>query len=513
MVRGIKGHVDMRTRFAPRFDYGNGQPRIEAERPGHWNVVSGPHRLTLRSIVPLKPDSGDLTATWPVRSGDRCVFTLQYSNSYAEHEPSKVSAKSALKETARCWRKWIAGSNYRGQYREAVERSLITLKALTYAPSGGIVAAPTTSLPEKVGGVRNWDYRFCWLRDSTFSLQAFTECGLDKDARAWFGWLNRSMQANPRAIKIMYGITGKHEHSEWKAEWLPGYRHSAPVRIGNKASDQLQLDTYGEVVDSLYRARRKGFYPHPDLGRTPLTPSLLQRLEKIWRKPDAGLWEFRTPCQHFTHSKVMAWVAFDRSIRMSEEFGLKGPVDRWRTVRSRIHKEVCDKGFHKQMNTFTQAYGTPHLDASLLLIPIVGFLDIQDERVAGTVKAIEKHLLRDGLLLRYDTKNVRDGLPPGEGSFLACNFWLIDVYILQGCIDAARSHFERLLKCRNPVGLLSEEYDIKDGLVGNFPQAFSHVGLVNAALSLEAGTSVRLRDLQGPERAGTASKSCSETDS
>jgi GH15 family glucan-1,4-alpha-glucosidase len=307
------------------------------------------------------------------------------------------------------------------------------------------------------------------------------------------------VQGNPDELKIMYGITGKREHSEWKAHWLPGYQRSSPVHIGNKASDQLQLDTYGEVIDSLYRARRRGLHPTPDSGDSPLVLPLLQRLEKIWRKPDAGLWEFRTPCQHFTHSKVMAWVAFDRGIRMAEEFGLKGPVDRWRNFQNRIHKEVCDKGFHKRLNTFTQAYGTRHLDASLLLIPIVGFLDIQDERVIGTVKAIEKHLLRDGLLLRYDTQHVRDGLPSGEGSFLACNFWLIDVYILQGRTDEARSHFERILRCRNRVGLLSEEYDVKDGLVGNFPQAFSHVGLVNAALSLDAGTSVRLRNLQQPQ--------------
>ncbi len=423
-------------------------------------------------------------------------FTLQYSNSYADPRPPKVSPESARRKTARFWRKWIEGSHYRGRYREAVERSLITLKALTFAPSGGLVAAPTTSLPEKIDGIRNWDYRFCWLRDSTFSLQVLTECGLKEDARAWLGWLNRSVQSNPHELKIMYGIKGKREHGEWKATWLPGYRHSRPVNIGNKASDQLQLDVYGEVIDSLYRARCKGLHAQPDSGDTPLIVPLLQRLEKIWGEPDAGLWEFRTPCQHFTHSKVMAWVAFDRAIRMAEEFGTKGPVERWRRLRNRIHKEVCDKGFNKKMKSFTQAYGSRHLDASLLLIPLVGFLDIEDERVTGTVRAIEKHLMCDGLLLRYDTKDVPDGLPPGEGSFLACNFWLIDVYILQGHTDQARSHFEKLLKCRNNVGLLSEQYDVNNGLVGNFPQAFSHVGLINAALSLEAGTSVRLRDLQ-----------------
>jgi GH15 family glucan-1,4-alpha-glucosidase len=451
----------------------------------------------------MVPVSHDLAAEWPVRFNDTHYFTLQYSNSYADPTPPRVSPEFAQVKTARFWRKWIKGSCYRGQYREEVERSLITLKALTYAPSGGLIAAPTTSLPEKVGGVRNWDYRFCWLRDSTFSLQAFTECGLKEDVRAFLGWLNRSVQANPHELKIMYGITGKRERGEWNADWLPGYRHSKPVHIGNKASDQLQLDTYGEVLDSLYRALCKGLHAQPDPSDTPLAVPLLQHLEKIWSKPDAGIWEFRTSCQHFTHSKVMAWVAFDRGIRMAEEFGTKGPADRWRRLRNRIHKEVCDKGFNKKMKTFTQAYGTRHLDASLLLIPVVGFLDIEDERVTGTVKAIEKHLMRDGLLLRYDTRHVPDGLPPGEGSFLACNFWLIDVYILQGRMDQARSHFEKLLKYRNSVGLLSEQYDVKSGLVGNFPQAFSHVGVVNAALSLDARTSVRLRDLQRPQLAAT----------
>lgn len=501
IVRGLKGRVVMRTRFAPRFDYGGGKPRIERQRSGHWSVVSGPHRLTLRSTAPMLPDSHDLAAEWPVCLGDTHYFTLQYANSYANPKPPKVSPESAQRKAARFWREWIKGSRYRGQYREAVERSLITLKALTFAPSGGLVAAPTTSLPEKIGGIRNWDYRFCWLRDSTFSLQVLTGCGLKRDARAWLGWLNRSVQSNPHELKIMYGITGSREHGEWKAAWLPGYRHSKPVNIGNKASDQLQLDTYGEVVDSLYRARSKGLHAERDPSDSPLVVPLLQRLEQIWSEPDAGLWEFRTPCQQFTHSKVMVWVAFDRAIRMAEEFGTKGPVGRWRQLRDRIHKEVCDKGFNKKMKTFTQAYGSRHLDASLLLIPVVGFLDIEDERVTGTVKAIEKHLMRGGLLLRYDTRKVRDGLPPGEGSFLACNFWLIDIYILQGRTDQARSHFEKLLKYRNSVGLLSEEYDKKNGLVGNFPQAFSHIGLVNAALSLDAGTSVRLRDLQRPQSA------------
>ena len=495
IVRGVAGSCRMKTVFSPHFDYGAAEPRIDASVKDCWNAICGPHRLTLRSNIPLRDDDNRLTAEWTVKEGKSSYFTLQYSNSYSDREPPPVSAGAAQRETTRFWRKWIAQNKYRGPYRSQVERSLITLKALTYAPSGGFVAAPTTSLPEKLGGIRNWDYRFCWLRDTTFCLQGLLECGFEDDARAWLGWVGRSIQGNPSQLKIMYGITGKREHSEWEADWLPGYAGSKPVHIGNKASSQIQLDIYGEMLDSLYRARKNGLYPLADKSGRALEMPLLKRLEQIWRAPDQGLWEFRSGPQQFTHSKVMAWVAFDRGIRMADEFGIEGPVEHWRKLRKRIHEEVCAKGFHKKMNSFTQAYGQPHLDASLLLMPIVGFLPIDDERISGTVQAIEKHLMHAGFLLRYDTRRVIDGLPAGEGAFLACNFWLIDVYILQGRHKEAEAHFRRLLGVSNDLGLLSEQFDEKQGLVGNFPQAFSHIGLINAALSLRAGTSVRLSKL------------------
>ncbi|HEX4424272.1 MAG TPA: glycoside hydrolase family 15 protein [Terriglobales bacterium] len=502
IVRGIAGEGLVRTFFSPRFDFGSRKSRIEGNRKSGWSIVCGPHRLTMRSNAPMESDKNSLEAEWLVKEAETYYFTLQYSDFYTDKEPPAVSPKTAQHKTAHFWSNWISQSQYRGPYREPVERSLITLKALTYAPSGAFCAAPTTSLPEKVGGVRNWDYRFCWLRDTTFSLQGLIECGFTKEARAWLDWLSRGIEGDPSQLKIMYGITGKQEHSEWIADWLPGYTGSKPVRIGNKASSQLQLDTYGEVLDSLYRARRDGLYPHKDKSGEALEVPLLKHLEEIWSEPDEGLWEFRSGRQQFTQSKVMAWVAFDRGIRMANEFGIKGPVDRWRKLQKRIHADICAKGFHKGMKCFTQVYGQRHLDASLLLLPIVGFLPIDDERIAGTISAIEKHLMRDGFLLRYDTAQVKDGLPAGEGAFLVCNFWLIDVYILQGRFKEAHKHFVRLLSIRNQVGLLSEEHDPKQGLVGNFPQAFSHIGLINAALSLKAGTSIRLNQLNNRQKQG-----------
>lgn len=496
IVRGVKGRSHMRTCFAPRFDYGSAQPRIEKSGDGCWTAVTGPHRLVLRSSIPLVCTGGDLEADWTVKAGETCFFTLQYANAYMEPVPPPVDPLKAERDTVAHWAGWTAQSAYGGPYGEAVERSLLTLKALTSAPSGGFVAAPTTSLPEKVGGIRNWDYRFCWLRDTTFSLLGLLHCGYTEDAKAWLQWLSRSVQGNPGELKIMYGITGKREHSEWSPDWLCGYEGSKPVHIGNKASDQLQLGVYGEVLDALYRARCHGIYPHEDKSGAALELPLLERLEALWAEPDAGMWEFRSERQQFVSSMVMAWVAFDRGIRMAEKFGMDGPVERWREIRDRIHAQVCKKGFHRGMNSFTMAYGWKHMDASLLLMPLVGFLPVEDERVAGTVKAVEKHLLRNGLVMRYDTAKVKDGLPPGEGAFLACSFWLVEVYVLQGRHQEARDLFEKLLGVSNDLGLLSEEYDAKHGLIGNFPQAFSHIGLIHAALALKLGTSARLHGLE-----------------
>ena len=495
IVRGVKGNTRMRTCFAPRFDYGSAQPRLEQKDEQCWCVVTGPHRLVLRTNVPLQLENGDLAAEWVVKESESYFFTLQHSTSYGGMEPPPVDAFEAERETTNFWRKWSSQSTYCGTYRKAVERSLLTLKALTYAASGGFVAAPTTSLPEKVGGIRNWDYRFCWLRDTTFSLLALWHCGYSEEAKAWLAWLSRSVQGDPRALKIMYGVTGKREHSEWSAGWLPGYQGSQPVHIGNKASGQLQLDVFGELLDALYRARCHGIYPLEDRSGQSLEIPLLEHLEKVWDKPDAGLWEFRSEDRQFTQSKVMAWVAFDRGIRMVEKFGMSGPVDRWRKLRDKIHAEVCKRGFHKGLNSFTEAYGSKHPDASLLLLPLVGFLPVEDPRVTGTVKAVEKHLMRDGLLLRYDSTRVNDGLPAGEGAFLACSFWLVDIYVLQRRHQEARQLFEKLLSLSNDLQLLSEEYDRKHGLVGNFPQAFSHIALIDAALALQSGRPVRLHDL------------------
>ena len=488
-VRGRRGRVAMCMELVIRFDYGSTVPWVSQVRDGTEHgllrAIAGPDMLTLRADVAVQGKGLTSVAEFVVGQGESVSFVLTYSPSHLPL-PAPVHPEAALADTERFWREWAARCTYVGEWRDAVMRSLLTLKALTFRPTGGIVAAPTTSLPEQIGGSRNWDYRFCWLRDATLTLLTLMDAGYFEEAAAWRGWLVRAAAGSPEQLQIMYGLAGERQLREWELPWLPGYEDSRPVRVGNAAFDQLQLDVYGEVLDALYQARRGGL-PQSDEAWQ-LSCSLVRHLEQVWQRPDEGIWEVRGPRQQFTHSKVMAWVALDRAIRATEEFGRKGPVDQWRASRQRIHDEVCAHGYDASLGTFVQAYGSTQLDASLLMIPLVGFLPPEDPRVRGTVAAIEKRLMADGLVLRYDSRKTDDGLPPGEGAFLACSFWLVDNYAMLGRMDDARALFERLLSLRNDVGLLAEEYDPRLGrLVGNFPQAFSHVGLVDSALNLSRG--------------------------
>ncbi|HKP67310.1 MAG TPA: glycoside hydrolase family 15 protein, partial [Casimicrobiaceae bacterium] len=432
--------------------------------------------------VGLHGEGKHTVAEFSVCPGDTIPFVLTYAPSH-EPTPDAIVPSSALSETERFWHAWIERFEGKGPYGADIRRSLIILKALTYAPTGGIVAAPTTSLPEQLGGERNWDYRYCWVRDATLSLLALMNAGFFEEAQAWRDWLLRAVAGNPEQMQIMYGIAGERRLDERILPWLAGYEESTPVRIGNAAHAQLQLDVYGELMDALYHARRGALSANAsgwDLQR-----ALLAHLEHIWRDADSGIWESRAKPQAFTYSRVMAWVAFDRAVKSVERLGLKGPVARWRRVCDRVHDEVMAKGYDRKRNTFVRAYGSPHLDASLLLLPQLGFLSPNDRRIKGTVAAIERELVRDGFVMRYSTDLSDDGLPPGEGAFLACSFWLADAYTMCGRHRDAKRLFERLLKIRNELGLLSEEYDVKaKRLVGNFPQAFSHIALINTALNL-----------------------------
>jgi GH15 family glucan-1,4-alpha-glucosidase len=411
--------------------------------------------------------------------GERCHFSLNYRPSH-EATQQAVDAEQTLAVTENNWRQWSERCTYQGRWRDAVVRSLITLKALTYEPTGGIVAAPTTSLPEQQGGVRNWDYRYCWLRDATFTLNALLLAGYHQEAVAWREWLLRAVAGSPEDLQILYSVTGERRLDEYEIGWLPGYGGALPVRVGNAAAQQFQLDVYGEVMDTLHLARAAGLEPEPAAWRIQI--ALLKFLESNWQQPDEGIWEVRGPRRHFTHSKVMAWVAFDRAVKDAERDGLDGPVERWRQVRDAIHAQVCESGFDAQRNAFVQSYGSPHLDASLLLIPQVGFLPPEDPRVRGTIEAIERELVVDGLVLRYSTATDLDGLPPGEGTFLPCSFWLADSLVLTGRREEAEALFERLLALSNDLGLLSEEYDTRERcMLGNFPQALTHMALINTA--------------------------------
>ncbi len=482
VVEGRRGKTAMHTELVIRFDYGSTTPWVQRLDGGGLSAIAGPDRLVFRTSVPLSNKDFKTTSDFTVEAGQRVEFALSWHPSH-EPPPHPVDCGKGVEETDRWWREWSGRCKYQGPWRDAVLRSLITLKALTYHPTGGILAAATASLPEKLGGVRNWDYRYCWLRDATFTLTALLGGGYVEEARAWRGWLHRAVAGDPAATNILYGLAGERRLPELVLDWLPGYENSHPVRIGNAASKQFQLDVYGEVMDSLYQARRNGLEPHK--AGWAVAKALANFVAKAWKEPDEGIWEVRGGRKNFTHSKVMAWVALDRAVKAIETFGVEGPVDRWRKTRDEIHHEVCEKGFNEEVGSFVQYFGSKELDASLLMVPLVGFLPPSDPRVRGTAAAIEKGLMRDGFVQRYDTRSETDGLPPGEGAFLACTFWMADNLHLLGRHDDAVKIFERLLSLRNDVGLLSEEYDPSaKRLVGNFPQAFSHVGLVNTAMNL-----------------------------
>ncbi len=481
LVVGLRGQVHMRTEMTMRFDYGSIVPWVR-RIPKGLSAIAGPEMLRLQTPIPLRGHNFTTLGEFTVSQGERIPFELTWYPSYRE-EPARNHPEESLKKTEEWWRKWSEGCTYRGEWREAVLRSLITLKALTYAPTGGIVAAPTTSLPEQIGGVRNWDYRFCWLRDATFTLYSLLLGGFKEEARAWRQWLLRAVAGKPSQLQIMYGIAGERRLTEQELDWLPGYEHSKPVRLGNAAHGQLQLDVFGEVLDAMYQCRQVGL--DVEMAEWNLEQALLSYLEAHWDQPDDGIWEVRGPRRYFTHSQMMVWVAFDRGVKSIEKFGLPGPVERWRRLRDHVHERVCREGYSQELGAFVQYFGAKELDASLLMMPLVGFLPADDSRVKGTVAAIGRDLCHDGFIARYANSKAVDGLPEGEGAFLACTFWYADNLALQGRHDEACRLYDRLLAIRNDVGLLSEEYDPHAGrFVGNFPQAFSHVSLVNTALNL-----------------------------
>ncbi len=516
IVEGVSGAVEMECVLRLRFGYGQIVPwmrRLDGSVVG----VAGPDSVWLRTPVRLVGRDMSHQASFVVRAGDRVPFALSWIGSHLGPAPV-IDVETALDDTRSFWEQWVSRCTYQGEYRDAVVRSLITLKALTYEPTGGIVAAPTTSLPEDIGGVRNWDYRYCWLRDATITLEALLRTGYVEEAAAWRDWLVRAIAGDPSDVQIMYGVGGERRLAEWEADWLPGYEGSAPVRIGNAAVNQRQLDVYGEVIDAISLGTQAGL--NFDRHSWGLLRALLRFLEQHWDQPDEGIWEVRGPRRHFVHSKVMAWVAFDRAIRISE-LGLPGRIEQWRAVRQRIHDEVIEQGYDAGRGTFTQYYGSTELDAAVLLIPEVGFLPPDDPRVISTVETIQRELMQDGLLLRYTLPEASatpdvDGLPGREGAFLACSFWLANALQMIGRTAEAKELFERLLALRNDVGLLSEEYDTRyNRLVGNMPQAFSHMPLIQAALNLESHAPAKnrrrkptVRPPAGPAAASPPATSC-----
>jgi GH15 family glucan-1,4-alpha-glucosidase len=481
IVEGRQGSVPFTMDLRIRFDYGSIIPWVFKAGP-ELVAVGGPDTLRLRTPIETRGEGFATTARFTVQAGERVPFVLTWHPSHRE-APAAADPERALEETRSWWRQWAGRSRYRGRWAEAVNRSLLVLKALTYAPTGGIVAAATTSLPEQIGGQRNWDYRFCWLRDATFTLYALMEAGYIEEAQAWREWLLRAAAGAPAQLHLMYGLRGERRLTELELDWLAGYEGSRPVRVGNGAHQQRQLDVFGELLDALYKAGRAGLPAAPQSWN--LQVAVIEYLATIWQEPDHGIWEVRGPARQFTHSKMMAWVALDRAIKSIEQLGFAGPVDRWRALRDEIHHQVCARGFDRERGAFVQYYGSDRLDASLLMMPLVGFLPIADPRVRGTVEAIERELMEDGFVRRYAGDPAVDGLPEGEGTFLLCTFWLADDLALLGRRRDAEHLFEQVLSVRNDLGLLSESYDVRRRrLVGNFPQAFSHVGLVNTARNL-----------------------------
>jgi GH15 family glucan-1,4-alpha-glucosidase len=490
-VIGRRGTVAMRMVLVIRTDYGSVVPWVRRSARG-IRAVAGPDALTLTTDVPLRGEGLTTVSDFALAAGDRRSLALAWHPSHLP-APAPVEPDDAVAETEAWWRRWAERCTYEGPDREAVLRSLITIKALIYEPTGGIAAAPTTSLPEQLGGVRNWDYRLCWVRDATFALDALVLGGYLDEARAWRQWLMRALAGTPEQLQIMYGLRGERRLTELELPWLPGYEGSAPVRIGNAAHAQFQLDVWGEMLDAAHAAERAGLEPDPENWR--VITKLMEHLKAVWTEPDEGIWEVRGPRRHFTHSKVMAWVAADRMVKLSGAMSGPAPTDRWRVLRAAIHEDVCRHGFDAARNAFVQSYGSRDLDASLLMIPLVGFLPAEDPRVRGTVAAIERELRADGFVRRYTTESGVDGLPPGEGVFLACSFWLVDNLVLLGRRPEARRLFDRLLALRNDVGLLAEQYDPRARrLLGNFPQALSHIALINSACNLsQAGRPARHR--------------------
>lgn len=482
VAKCLEGQVAMRTEIVLRFDYGRTIPWASKDENGRLEFISGPNRVVLDTPLALEGKDMRTISSFNMKAGEEVTLAITWNLSFRP-APVAVNPKQVLEQEQRRWEQWAARFKPVDTWSRPVIRSLLTLKALTHHETGGIVAAATTSLPEQIGGPRNWDYRFCWLRDATFTIYALINAGFMEEARQWRDWLLRAVAGDPDDLQIMYGVGGERRLTEYEIPWLRGYEASKPVRIGNQASSQLQLDVFGELLDTLYVARKAGL--SPDEAMWPVERAIVTHLAKVWDQPDSGIWEVRGPERHFTHSKVMTWVAFDRAIRTIEEFGLDGPADEWRHIRDAIHRQVCEKGFNAELGSFVQSYGSPALDASLLLIPLVGFLPPDDPRVIRTIEAVERRLMRNGLLLRYEDGRGSDELPPGQGVFLACSFWLVDSYVLIGRLDDARQLFERLLALCNDVGLLAEEYDVSQHRqVGNFPQAFSHLALINSAYNL-----------------------------